>query len=51
MTSWSNDTKPSVIEDALWTATRYLWDSGASTYIEYPWQFTPSNIWTNEAEG
>jgi hypothetical protein len=50
MTTWSEDEKPSVISDPIWGATRYPWDSTAFTYIQYIWQFVPSNIWTNESE-
>jgi len=49
--TYTNDFKPSVIENALWSADRLPWDSSALSYIELIWQFVPSNIWTNESEG
>lgn len=48
--SWTNDTKPSVIADPIWSEDRLLWDSSAFSYIELIWQYTPLNIWTNESK-
>lgn len=47
---WTNDTKPSVYTDFLWSSTRELWNPSDFEYITYPWQFTLTNRWTNDSE-
>jgi len=50
-TVWTDDAKPSVLTDPIWASDRFLWDSTKSTYIEFPWVYVPTNIWTNDSEG
>lgn len=45
--SWNNEEKPSVISSPLW-GDNFPWDDTAFSYIELIWQYTPTNIWTNE---
>lgn len=47
--SWTNDDKPSVYSDPIWSASRLPWDETAFSYIELIWQYTPTNIWTNDS--
>lgn len=48
--TYSNDEKPSVLSAPLWSTTNFLWDSSSFNYVEYPWQYTISNIYTNDNE-
>lgn len=48
--SWTNDEKPSVISDPIWSASRSPWNAAAFSYIALIWQFIPTNVWTNDSK-
>lgn len=48
--TWTNDEKPSVYTEVLWSSTRELWNSSDFEYIEFPWVYTLTNRWTNDSK-
>lgn len=50
MTTWTEDSKPSNISDPIWAEARELWNPADFEYIEFPWQYVPASIWTNDSK-